>query len=78
MLTEEQYQASCDALSNIHQKRALLSQYTSDCQADAARYKEYQKRLGARLQQYQSVERYVEASSEIKFAHSSIMFICTL
>lgn len=54
---EEQYQTSCDKLSSVHQKRALLSQYSTNCKADAARYNEYQKRLGGRLDQYQSPER---------------------
>eukprot|EP00057_Strongylocentrotus_purpuratus_P001936 XP_003723513.1 PREDICTED: HAUS augmin-like complex subunit 5 [Strongylocentrotus purpuratus] len=50
---EEQYQQSCDKLSSIHHKRALLKQYSTDCKADAARYKEYQKRLEGRLEQIQ-------------------------
>nr|XP_054760038.1 uncharacterized protein LOC129266228 [Lytechinus pictus] len=49
---EEQYQQSCDKVSSIQHKRALLKQFSTDCKADAARYLEYRKRLEGRLQQF--------------------------
>ncbi|XP_071481319.1 uncharacterized protein [Diadema antillarum] len=62
---EKQCQTSQDQLSNIHQKRALLSQYSKNCKADAARYKEYQSRLEGKLQQLQSVGK--ESQSNTRY-----------